>query len=111
MARPTIIEKTEAEVLAQATGKFFRPVYAQTAAIPAIYDGKYVSMFAVATNVSLTDTQLDALETAIEAITGVYKAHCLIGSARIPLDRVPVDHDLKIGIEGKFIIEPTPVVE
>ena len=109
MARKNITEQTEDQVLAQSTQKFFRPVFAQTPAIGAGYTGKFVCMIAVATDVEVNESQMDALETAIEAISGVHGAHCLIGPARIPLDRVPADHDLKIGIEGKFTVDPTPV--
>jgi len=109
MARPNIIEKTEAEIIAQNESRFFRPVFATTPAIPASYDGKYACLVAVATNAALDETQMDQLETAIEGITGVHKAFVLIGPARIPLDRVPADHELRIGVEGSFRIDPTPV--
>jgi len=109
MARKNMTEQTEDEVLAQSTQKFFRPVFAQTPAIGAGYTGKYVCMVAVATDVALSEAQMNTLETSITAINGVFGSHCLIGPARIPLDRVPADHDLKIGIEGKFIVDPTPV--
>jgi len=111
MTRTNITEKTEAQVLVQSTGKFFRPVFASTPIIPASYNGKYVCIMAVATDVEVSEAQMDALETAIENISGVHKAFCLIGPARIPTDRVPVDHDLKIGVEGKFMIQAQPVVE
>jgi len=62
----------------------------------------------VATNAALTETQMDALETAIEAITGVHKAYTLIGPARIPLDRVPAGHELAIWARAGFDIRPTP---
>lgn len=109
--RSNIIEKTEAEVLQENTGKFFRPVFVQTPAIPAEYDGKYVCLAAIAVNVDLTEEQMDAIETAIEGITGVYKAFVLIGPARIPIDRTPEDCDLKIGVEASFRIDLTPIEE
>ena len=111
MDRSNITEKTEAEVLAASTAKFFRPVYTQTPVIPASYDGKYICLVAIAVDVDATEVQMDGMETDIEAITGVHKAFVMIGPARIPIDRVPADHDLRIGVEGSFRIDETPVPE
>jgi hypothetical protein len=106
MARANIVEQTEAEAIASYTDKFFRRVYARTPAIPAGYDGKYVLLAAIAINIDASEAQMDQFETDIEAITGVHKAFVLAGPARIPLDRVPVGHDLRIGIEAGFHIDP-----
>jgi len=108
MARSNIVELTTDQVIEQNTSKFFRPVYSETPAIPDTYAGKYAVLAAIAVNVALTEEQMDALETAIEGITGVHKAFVLIGPARIPTDRVPEGTDLVIGVEGKFDIKPTP---
>lgn len=108
MPRTNIIEKTEAEVLADSTGKFFRTAHRETPAIPIEFDGKYVQLVAVATDTQLSETQMNQLETAIEGIAGVFKAFTLIGSARIPVDRVPADHDLVIFVDAGFDIRPTP---
>jgi hypothetical protein len=108
MARTNIAELTEDQVIEAYTRKFFRPVFTSTPPIPASYDGKYVCLAAIAMDVELSEAQMDALETAIEAITGVHKAFVLIGSARLPLDRTPVDHDLTIGVEASFDIKPPP---
>jgi DNA-binding Lrp family transcriptional regulator len=108
MARSNIVEKTDEQVVAESTGKVFRPVFAQTPAIPASYDGKYVMMAAIAIDVEANEAQMDAFEASVEAITGVEKCFIMIGPARIPIDRVPADHDLRIGIEGSFRIDPTP---
>ena len=114
MARVNIIEVTEDQAIVRYTDRFFRRVQASTPDIPASYDGKYVSAVLVATSLELTDAQMDNLETQIEAITGVDKAFALIGPARIPIDRVPVDtaektYALKINIEAGFNIIETPI--
>lgn len=108
MPRTNIIEKTEAEALAESSGKFFRPAHAETPAIPAAFDGKYVQLVAVVTDVELDDAAMDALETAIQELAGVQRAFVLIGSARIPVDRTPADHDLVAGVDMAFDIRPTP---
>jgi len=108
MARPNVSEMTEDEILVSHTDKFFRRVFAQTPIIPASYDGKYAVMCAIAINIDATEAQMDTLETQIEAITGVHKAFVMVGPARIPIDRVPAGHDLRIGIEAGFGISPTP---
>ena len=106
--RQNIIEMTEADVIASDERKFFRPVFVRTPAIPAAYDGKYAVLCALAVDTELSEAQMDQLETAIEGITGVHKTFVLVGPARLPLDRVPDGHDLKIGCEGSFRIEPVP---
>ena len=111
MPRANIIEKTEAEVIVQTPTKFFKPVFTSTPPIPPEYDGKYICLMGVATDTPMTEEEMDALETTLEAMPNIYRAICPIGSARIPLDRIPDGYDLKIGMEGKFIIEPTPVDE
>lgn len=110
MPRRNITEQTEAEVIVRDTSRFFRAVSATTSVIPGSFSGKYALMLVVATDAEVTEAQMDALETAIEAITGVHRAFVMIGPARIPLDRVPVDHDLRLRVEGSFTIEPTPEV-
>ena len=110
MARTNITELTDAQVLVANTSKVFRPVFVQTPVIPATYNGKYAVLCAIAVNVQLSEAQMDALEVAIGAITGVHKAFVMIGPARIPIDRVPAGCDLRIGVEGSFRIDPTPVV-
>ena len=110
MPRQNITEQTEAEDIVRDTSRFFRSVSATTPVIPGSFNGKYALMLVVATDSEATEAQMDALETAIEAITGVHKAFVMIGPARIPLDRVPVDHDLRFLVEGIFSFEPTPVL-
>lgn len=105
--RANIIELTDAEVRAAQPHRFFKKRYAQTPAIPDTYAGKYVSAVLVATNVALTEAQMNTLETEVEAITGVHKAFVLIGPARIPIDRRPVGYDLYIGAEAGFKFEST----
>jgi len=107
-ARMNMAERTEDEVLVQSTSKFFRPAYAETPAIGAAYAGKYVCLVAVAVNTALSEAQMDQLETSITAITGVHNSFCLIGPARIPVDRTPTGYDLKIACEGKFGLSVTP---
>jgi len=109
MARPNVSEMTEDEILVSYTDKFFRRVFAQTPIIPASYDGKYAVLCAIAINIDATEAQMDGMETDIEAITGVHKAFVMAGPARIPVDRVPADHDLRIKIEAGFAIDPEPV--
>ena len=111
MTRSNIVEKTEADVIVQSPTKFFKPVFVSTPALPPEYDGKYVCLLGVATEGPMSEEQMDILEATLEALPEVYKAMCSIGPARIPLDRIPAGYDLKIGVEGKFIIEPIPVVE
>jgi len=108
MARINTSELTEDKLIEQYSGKVFRPVAAETPAIPASYDGKYVCAVLVAVNSELTEAQMDTLETSIEAIAGVHKAFTLIGPARIPVDRQPVDTDLTIRVEAGFEIRTTP---
>ena len=111
MARQNISEISNEDALVRYTDRFFRRASARTPDIPASYDGKYVSAVLVATDVSLTEGQMDGLETQIEAITGVYKAFVLIGPARIPLDRVPTGSELQIAVEAGFHVytpEVTP---
>lgn len=105
MARNNITELTEAEFISQNEQKVFRPAFMQTPAIPASYDGKYALFVALAVDVQATESQMNALETAIEAIANVHKAFVLIGPARLPLDRVPANHDLKIRAEASFGID------
>jgi hypothetical protein len=109
MPRPNIKERTEAEVLATRTRDFFRSVSNVTPVIPNSYAGKYALMLAVAVNSEFTEANMDALETAIDALTEVHKSFVLIGPARIPTNRVPAGHDLRLGVEGRFSIEVTPV--
>lgn len=111
MTRANITERTEEEVIVSNEAKFFRPVYAKTPAIPITYDGKYVCLLAVVLDVKATEAQMDLLETSITSTSGVHNAFCLIGPARIPLDRVPSGYDLNIGVEGKFNITPEPIEE
>ena len=111
MPRTNITELTDAQVLLANTSKVFRPVFAQTPIIPPSYDGKYICLVAIAVDVAATEAQMDGMETSIEAIPGIHKAFVMIGPARIPLDRVPADCDLRIGVEGSFRIDPTPVPE
>jgi len=107
MARTNVIEVTCDELVVNATSRVFRQAYAETPVIPSTYDGKYVQLAAIATNAELTGAQMDALETAIEQITGIHKAFVLIGSARIPLDRVPDGNDLLITCQGGFDVRPS----
>ena len=58
------------------------------------------------TDVALTDIQIASLQTQIEEISGVSNAFIRIGSCRLPLDRVPADHELKISVEAGFTITP-----
>jgi hypothetical protein len=104
MARENIVELTDEQVLSAFTDRFFRRVQAKTPDIPATYAGKYVSAVLVATDAQLSEAQMDALETSIEAISGVHKAFCLIGPARIPLDRVPTGDELRVVVEAGFDI-------
>lgn len=106
--RSNIIELTEAQAIERYTDKFFRTVHAETPAIPATYDGKYVLLAVIAVNVQATEVQMDAFEASVDGIAGVHKCHILAGPARIPLDRTPADHDLIISIDGGFDIRPTP---
>jgi hypothetical protein len=108
MARTNIVERTEDEIIVQYTDRFFRRVFASTPAIPAAYDGKYAVMCALAVDIEASEAQMDAMETQIEAIANVHKAFVMVGPARIPLDRVPADHDLTIGVEASFNITPMP---
>ncbi len=108
MARSNITELTEDQVLARSTDRFFRRVSATTPIIPGTYSGKYVILAAIAIDVAASEAQMDGFEASIEAITGVHKAHVLVGPARIPLDRVPADHDLRIAVEGGFRIDAEP---
>lgn len=107
MPRVNIVEKTEAEAIAEYTDRFFRRVTARTPIIPAGYDGKYVLIAAIAINLQATEQQMDNFEDDIEALTGVHKTFILAGPARIPIDRVPADHDLRIVVEAGFSIDPT----
>ncbi|MCP4304721.1 MAG: hypothetical protein GY788_07560 [bacterium] len=111
MDRPVVVEKTEAEVIAQSTSRVFRRVQAKTGVIPAAYDGKYVVAALIAINTDATQAQMDGFEVDVEGITGVYNCDILSGPHRIPVDRVPADHDLRILLEAGFDIRPTPVEE
>lgn len=104
--RANIEELTEAQAIEQYTNRFFKPVVTETPAIPAAYDGKYACILALAVDYDLTEQQMDQLEAAIENINGVTKAFCLIGPARLPVDRVPANHNLIIRTEAEFDITP-----
>ena len=108
MTRPNVTELTDDQIIVANTSKAFRPVMAETPAIPGTYDGKYVMAVLVATDVAPNEAQMDGFETSIEAIAGVHKAFVLIGPARIPVDRQPADTDLTIRVEAGFEIRPTP---
>jgi hypothetical protein len=108
MPRNNTTELTESQIIETYTNKVFGPVSAQSPTISASYAGKFVCVTLVATDAELSEAQMDALETSIEAITGVYKAFTLIGPARIPIDRKPVDTDLSIRVEAGFEITPIP---
>jgi hypothetical protein len=101
--RENIGEKTAAEMMAINPSKAFESARATTPAIPETYGGKYVNIMAVATNSAMTEEQMDLLEIAVEEITGIHKAFCLIGPARIPTDRVPDGFELKIRCRAKFM--------
>ena len=107
MPRPVLIEKTEAEIVVENTSKVFRPQSIRTGVVPPTFDGKHVLLCFVVVDVDPNEAQMDQFEIDIEAITGVFKAFIEI-EGRIPLDRVPVDHDLRIQGEIGFVIDPTP---
>ena len=109
MTRPVIIERTTDEIVALSTDRAFRAVFSETPAIPASYAGKYALLCVMAIDIEATEAQMDAFQTQVEAIANVHKAFVLSGPHRIPLDRVPADHDLTIGTEAGFRIKPTPV--
>jgi hypothetical protein len=102
--RENIGEKTAAEMMAINPSKAFKPARATTPAIPETYSGKYVNIMAVATDSAMTEEQMDLLEIAVEEITGIHKAFCLIGPARIPTDRVLDGYELRIKCRAKFTI-------
>lgn len=108
MARPTIIERTNNEVLVERAELYFKKVYKEVQS-PVTYSGKHAILAVIVTNISPSEAQMNALETAIEGLTGIHKAHVMIGPARIPLDRVPAGNDLFIGVEAGFDIRATPV--
>ena len=108
-----IIERSNADVIAQYTDRYLPKVYVETAAVPASYDGKYAQAIVIATNAKLDDTTSAQLEAAIEAITGVHKAFHL-AQGRIPVDLVPEDtaektYTLHLGAEFGFNIRATAV--
>lgn len=72
--RTEIIERTNDELLLAAIDKKFRPAYATYDALPA---GAFILTCAIKTSVRLTDAQMNALETAIQAIAGVQQARVL----------------------------------
>ncbi len=114
MARTNISELTCDEIVVRYSDRAFRVVSAETPDIPENYAGKFASAIIVATNVELSEAQMDELQTRIEEIAGVHKAFVLIGPARIPIDRVPADtandtYALKIKVEAGFGITKTPV--
>lgn len=94
MPRLNVGELTEDEVLTRSTQTFFKRRYNRTPAIPASFDGKYVILTAVVADIQASEAQMDTLETAIEGLPNVHKAFCLIGPARIPLDRLPAGAEL-----------------
>jgi len=108
MPRRNIQEAAEADIVKNNTRLVFKPVHAETPAIPQSYDGKYALMMAIATDIEPSEAQMDQLEAAIEDITGVHKSFILIGPARLPLDRVPSGTDLSIWIDAGFAINPKP---
>jgi hypothetical protein len=108
MPRPNVLELTDAQVLKAYTGKVFREVSAETPPIPGTYAGKFVVAVLVAVNAEITEGQMDSLEVEIDAIVGVHKSFVLIGPARIPTDRQPVDNDLIIKVRAGFDVRTTP---
>jgi len=105
MARVNIDELTDEELRATYPRLVFKPVYAETPAIPSIMDGQYAQMLVVASNIQLSEAQMDQLEQAISDLPGISIAYTIVGSARIPLDRVPSNHNLKIWLNAGFTIE------
>ncbi len=118
MTRPKIIEISDDEARVRYTERFFQRV-ANEQNIGPNYDGKYVCFVAIATNIELDETQLGGLQDEIDAINGVFKSFALIGSSRIPYDRLPADtadltFKLSFGVQGGFemrgeaVEEPVP---
>lgn len=109
MARGNITELTDEQVVSRSKDRFFRKVYKETPSIPlAAYNGKYVCAVLVAVDSALSEAEMDTLEAGIDAVANVHKSFCLIGPARIPVDRVGAGNDLHIGVEAGFDIRPEP---
>jgi hypothetical protein len=109
MTLPTINERTNDEVIVRSTDRYFQSARNITSPISVAYNGKYVCFGAIVTDVALDDAQIASLQIQIGEIPGVYAAFIRIGSCRIPIDRVPADHELKIGVEASYTITPIPV--
>lgn len=113
MARPTIIEVSDDEVRVRRSEQFFQRVGARSNIGPA-YTGKYACFCAVVTNNALTEEQLDSLEQQINEIQGVFNSFVLVGSSRVPYDRLPASNPqfetkLEIGLEARFNMSAEPV--
>lgn len=65
----------------------------------------------LATTTLGTAAQRRALETQIEAITGVTQAKVLVYGTSAPAGDIPVDHHLELHGELRQRIEPDPEVE
>ena len=85
-----LTEYTDEQAFVNSTTKFIRPESRQFN-VPDTMFGDYVSVVGVVTAVELNETQQAALETAIEAITGVSFAKVVIGPTRLSGDRMPTD--------------------
>ncbi len=95
MARPIIAEYTDEEVRVKDSTRVWTPVNARQN-VGAAYTGKYVCYAAIVTDNQLDEAGLDALETSINAIPEVFNSLILVGSSRIPRDRLPANTETEI---------------
>jgi len=65
-----------------------------------------VTILAIGTNTALKSSQKDALETAVEAITGVKKAKVLISGKSPSAANTPVGKQISMIVTGRFLQVP-----
>jgi hypothetical protein len=104
--RTEMTTRTDDQILLAAIDKRVRPA---SASFDSLGAGWHITTVAVRTAVKLNAAQMDALESAIEAIAGVSAARVLIQGPDGGVPALPATHEANLLVEMRFNVTEVPV--